>query len=164
MAKVIKGKYRYKDAEHKSKKQMKREQRELERKMLKKQDKQIKMQCDCNHLDSKKNKAHFKLSKDGMTRICKICGGKMIADPSLLTKDAVDSAVLYIYTVLGLVRNKLNIDEQTDKQITKALLIVVRCPELLELVKSQSLGKKKKKHNKNNKNDKKFKNFNRVNY
>ena len=163
MAKVVKGKYKYKDDDHKSKKQIKREQRELERKMLKKQDKQLKMQCDCNHLDAKKNKTHFKMTKDGL-RVCKICGGKMIADPKLLTKDAVDSAVLYIYTVLGLVRNKLSIDEETDRQITKALLIVVRCPELLELVKSQSLGKKKKKHNKKNKDDKKFKNFNRINY
>lgn len=133
--------------------------------MLKKQDKQLKMQCNCNHLDSKKNKPHFKISKDGSTRTCKICGGVLINDPKLITKDSIEGAVTYIYTILSLTRNKLNIDEETDKQITKTLLMVSRAPELLELIKGQSMGKKKKKNkNGKNKNGKKNKSFNRINY
>ena len=63
MAKIIKGKYPYKDSEGKSKKQKRKELEKEQKKLLRKQDKALKMQCDCNHLDSKKNKTHFKFSK-----------------------------------------------------------------------------------------------------
>lgn len=163
MAKVIRGKYPYKDDSKKSKKDKKREQKELQKKMLKKQDKQLKMQCNCNHLDSKKNKPHFKLSKDGLTRTCKICGGTMIADPKILEGN-VESSVSTIYTVFSLARNKLNIDEETDRQITKTLQMVYRVPDLLKLIKGQSNGKKKNKNGKKNKNKKKNNSFNRLSY
>ena len=82
------------------------------------------MQCDCNHLDSKKNKTHFKYSKDGATMTCKICGGTLIRDEELLTEASAKSASKIIYTIFSLVRNRLNIDEETDRQITKMLLMV----------------------------------------
>ena len=163
MAKIVKGKYAYKDTEKLSKKKRKEAERREQKKLLKKQDKELKMQCDCNHLDSKKNKTHFKVSKDGMTQTCKICGGTLIRDPELLTEETAKSSVKVVYTILGLVRNRLNIDEETDRQITKALLIVHRCPELLKLIKDQGKSNKKKDKKKKNKGNKKS-SFNRISY
>ena len=164
MAKIVKGKYPYKDTEKLSKKKKRKEAEREQKKLLKKQDKELKMQCDCNHLDSKKNKTHFKISKDGMTQTCKICGGTLIRDPELLTEETAKTAATTIYTIFGLARNRLNIDEKTDSEITKMLLMVHRAPELLKLIKDSGKGKKnnKKKGKKNN--NKKNKSFNRISY
>ncbi len=170
MAKIVKGKYPYKETEKMSKKKMREKAAKEQRKLLAKQDKQLKMQCDCNHLDSKKNKSHFKKIRDDKGKIipglqmCKICGGTLICDPDLLTEDTVKNAADVIYTILSLARNRLSIEEKTDQQITKALLIVKRCPDLLKTMKD--LGEdKKKKNKKNKKNNKKNKSsFNRISY
>ena len=163
MAKIVKGKYPYKDTEKLSKKKKRKEAEREQKKLLKKQDKELKMQCDCNHLDSKKNKTHFKVSKDGAKQTCKICGGTLIRDPELLTEEIAKSSASVIYTIFGLARNRLNIDEETDRQITKTLLMVHRTPELLKLIKDS--GKSKKKDKKNNKKGKKNKSsFNRISY
>ena len=163
MAKIVKGKYPYKDAEKLSKKKKRKEAEREQKKLLRKQDKQLKMQCDCNHLDSKKNKTHFKISKDGTTQTCKICGGTLIRDPELLTEAAAKSAADTIYTIFSLVRNRLNIDEETDRQITKTLLMVHRAPELLSHIKDSGKGKKKN-NKKNKKNGKKKSSINRISY
>ena len=164
MAKIVKGKYPYQDAEKLSKKKKRKEAEKEQKKLLRKQDKELKMQCDCNHLDSKKNKTHFKISKDGTKQTCKICGGTLIRDPELLTEDIAKSSAEIIYTIFSLVRNRLNIDEETDRQITKTLLMVHRTPELLRLVKDSGNGKKKdKKKDKKNKKNKKSP-FNRISY
>ena len=164
MAKIVKGKYPYVDDEKLSKKKKRKEAEREQKKLLRKQDKQLKMQCDCNHLDSKKNKTHFKISKDGMKQTCKICGGTLIRDPELLTEVTAKNAADIIYTIFSLVRNRLNIDEETDRQITKTLLMVHRTPELLKLIKDSGKGKKKdkKKNKKNKKNNKSS--FNRISY
>jgi hypothetical protein len=164
MAKIVKGKYPYKDTEKLSKKKKRKEAEREQKKLLRKQDKQLKMQCDCNHLDSKKNKTHFKVSKDGMKQVCKICGGTLIRDPELLTEETAKSSADIVYTIFSLVRNRLNIDEETDRQITKTLLMVHRMPELLKLIKDQGKGTKKNKK-KDKKNGKKNKStFNRISY
>ena len=164
MAKIVKGKYPYKETEKMSKKKKRKQAEREQRKLLEKQDKQLKMQCDCNHLDSKKNKSHFKKSKDGMTQTCKICGGTLICNPDLLTEEIAKNSADIIYTILSLARNRLNIDEKTDSQITKALLIVKRCPELLKNMKDFG-DNKKKKNKKNKKNNKKNKSsINRISY
>ena len=164
MAKIVKGKYPYKDTEKLSKKKKRKEAEREQKKLLRKQDKELKMQCNCNHLDSKKNKTHFKISKDGTKQTCKICGGTLIRDPELLTEEIAKSSASVIYTIFGLVRNRLNIDEETDRQITKMLLMVHRTPELLKLIKNSGKGKKKdkKKDKKNKKNNKSS--FNRISY
>ena len=48
MAKIVKGKYPYKDTEKLSKKKKRKEAEREQKKLLKKQDKELKMQCDCN--------------------------------------------------------------------------------------------------------------------
>lgn len=164
MAKVIKGKYEYHDKDKMSKKAKKKEAKKLQEKMLKKQDKAIKMQCDCNHIDRKTGKSFWKISKDGNTKTCKICGGEIINNPEFFTKDSVESSAKVIYTLLSIIRNKLNIDEETDRQITKSLLIVLRSGELYDLAKSASTGKKKKDKKKNKKNKKNGKSYNRLSY
>lgn len=162
MAKVVRGKYNFK-SDSLSKKEKKRLKEKEQRKLLQKQDKEMKIMCDCNHLDAKKNKTHFKYSNDGMFKTCKICGGKIINDPQLLTEESVKSAVDTIYSVYAIVRNRLNISEDTDRQITKTLLYVMRCPDLLKLVKDDSKDSKKKKNKKDKKNKNK-KSFNRISY
>ena len=164
MAKIIKGKYPYKETESMSKKKKRKLAEKEQRKLLAKQDKQLKMQCDCNHLDSKKNKSHMKISEDGTTQVCKICGGTIIRDPKLLTEASVKTAARTIYSVLSYARNNLSIDEKTDRHITEALLIVLRCPELLKNMKNFGEGKKKKNKKNNNKKNKKNKSFNRISY
>lgn len=152
MAKLIKkGKYPYVDSKKQSKKQKKKEQEKLQRKMLEKQDKALKKQCNCNHIDCDKGKSHFKYSKDGLTKTCKICGGVIINDPNLLTKPAVENASQVVYSVLSYARANLRIDEKTDNNITKALLITSRLPELLDLVMDTGKSKKEKKKDKKKK-------------
>ena len=163
---IIKGKYPYKDAKKMSNKERKKEEKRKKEELLRKEDKKLKMQCNCNHLDSKHNKAHFKKNDDG-TITCKICGGTIINNPDALTKEAAKSASTFVYTVFSHVRNKLSIDEDMDKKITKALMIVARMPELLELMQDgygNGMGKKKKnkKNGKNKKN--KNKGYNRITY
>jgi len=159
---IIKGKYPYHDKDKQSKKERKKEALKLQKKMMKEKDKELKKICNCNHIDSKKGKSHFKISKDGTTRICKICGGKIINDPKLLTEESAKNAALTIYSIFSLARGRLNLDEDTDKQITKTLLMVNRSPELLELVKNTGKSKKEKKKEKKNKKNKG--NFNRIAY
>lgn len=163
---AIKGKFPYKDGDKKSKKEKARLRAKEQEKLLKKQDKELKMQCECNHLDSKKNKTHFKYNEDHSIATCKICGGQMLTNPDALDEDSVKMAKMIVYTIFGQVRNKLNISEDVDKQISKTLLTVSRMDDLLALIKDQySDGDKKKKDKKKNKDKKKSKGGSyRINY
>ena len=164
MAKIVKkGKYAYHDESKKSKKALKKEREKELKKKLKQQDKALKKQCDCNHIDSNKGKSHFKYSKDNKIRTCKICGGQIINDPQLLNKKSVENAALTIYSVFAYARARLRLDEETDRQITKTLLMVSRCPDLLELIIDTGKSKKEKKKDKKNKKKNKN-NFNRISY
>ena len=155
MAKVIKGKYTLKTGK-KSKKQLRREAEEQQRKMLRKKNKELKKQCSCNHIDAKTGKTYFKPSKDGLTQTCLICGGKLYKDSDLVTKETAKSSVLTLYTIYGVLRNRMNIDPDVDKKITDALLTISTAPELLDNLINLNSGKKKKnKKNKNGKNKKK---------
>ena len=69
MAKIVKGKYPFKEIKKLSKKKMREKAAKEQKKLLAKQDKELKIQCDCNHLDSKNNKSHFKKVKDSEGKI-----------------------------------------------------------------------------------------------
>lgn len=163
---IIRGKFKYEGGEQKKK--SKKEKRKEELRLLKQKDKEIIKRCQCNHIDRDHGKTHFKTSDDGMFRICKICGGKIHTDPEMLSKDSVIAAHDVIYSVLSIARNRLAINEETDDEITKALRIISRCPDLVERLMNEHKdsyknGKKKKKKNKKGKKKDKNK-FYRVSY
>lgn len=165
----IKGKFEYKkDKDKKKKKNL----RELSEKEQRKKDKKLRKQCECNHLDSKHNKSHFKKIQstdiDGNTvnmyNQCKICGGKIYAKPEqFLTKDSIETAVETIYTAWSLIRNKYVIKSDLDKNITTSLLMNARVSTLIEKLKGEDVAKKNKKNKKKNKKNKKNKTY-RVSY
>lgn len=157
MSKSIKGKFPYKDG---SKKKI--NSRKEQEKLLRKQDKEMKMQCECNHLDSKKNKTHFSYNEDRTIKTCKICKGQLLNTEDALDNDSIDMAIKVVYTVFGIVRNKLNVSDEMDKQITKTLHMVLRMPEIIKIMKDNN--KKDKKKKKNNKKGKNNKNKRRSSY
>ena len=158
--KAIKGKFPYKDGDKVSKKAKRKKMLEE----LRKKDKRLRMQCECNHIDSKHGKTHFKKSDDGIHKFCKICGGQIISDGDMMTLDAINGAVDIIYSLFAKVRNTFNLDEKTDLSITNALQIIMRSPELYEQIVDiyNSKNGKKKKNKKNKKN--KGKKYTRIQY
>lgn len=157
----IRGKFEYK----KNKDKKKKNDKEMYIKLQKKMDKKLMKQCECNHLDSKHNKGHWKTVtvKDAngneipMYRECKICGGRIYAKPNqFLTKEALESANMTIYTAWSLLRNKYQFKQIFDKDITTSLLMNARVGTLIDKLKDADVAKNKKKGNKKNKkNDKK---------
>lgn len=166
----IKGKFEYK----KNKDKKKKNKRELNAKLQKKLDKKLRKQCECNHLDAKHNKGHWKLvtvddgngNKIPMYQQCKICGGKIYAKPNqFLTKEAIEAANETLYTAWSIIRNKYPLKSDFDKQITSSLLMNARVGTIIEKLKDADLAKKSKKNKgnkkkKKNKGNKKY----RVNY
>ena len=166
----IKGKFEYK--KKKNKKDNSSKIRKLKEKEQRKKDRKLRKQCECNHLDSKNNKAHMKIitvtTDDGkqipMYRKCKICGGKIYANPDFLSKDAIEGATETLYSAWSIIRNKYAVDPQFDKNITTALLINARTATLIDKIKDEFASKKKdKKDKKKDKKKKKSKAY-RINY
>lgn len=166
MAKVIKGKFRYKDV--KKNKLSKSQKRKEYQKLLRKQDKELKMRCECNHIDCDKNKLRLDYNKDKTIAKCKICGAEMYTSPDALDKASITHAVKTIYSAFSLIRNRLPISEEVDKNITRTLLMNMRVPELMDNIREDGLDKKKnknkKKNNKKKDNDRKKKGSYRINY
>lgn len=167
----IKGKFEYK----KDKDKKKKNKRELNIKLQKKLDKKLRKQCECNHLDAKHNKGHWKsVTVDGpdgekilMYQQCKICGGRIYAKPNqFLTKEAIEGANETLYTAWSIIRNKYPLDSSFDKNITNALLMNARVGTIIEKLKDADLAKKKGKKNKGKgkKKNKKKNNRYRVDY
>ena len=86
----------------------------------------------CN---SNNNKRHLKKPNDSTTQVCKICGGTL----KIPTEEAAKSTVNTIYTIFSFMRNRLNIDEETDHQITKTLHLIEGSCDLLKLIDTSNI-------------------------
>lgn len=161
----LKGVYSYKKKDQK--KLSKKRRREQQREMLAKEDKRVKKMAKCTHIDCDKGKTHFTVSADGEYMICEICGGKILTNDSLFTKEMVESASEIIYSVYSNSRFVNNYDEQTLKGISNLLQFVLRTPEVneanIEEAQAKAERKKNKKYKKKNKKDK-FMHLSRIKY
>lgn len=151
------GRYPYKDESVKKKK------KKSKKKEQKKADKKLRKECNCNHIASNDGKKHMKkvTINEIDYNVCKICGGRMIADKSYLSRDSLVLAVDQIKTMIDLGRNKLRISPAYDNELVKIKYFVSKIPELHDELATT---KKKKQQKKNNKKSKKKGKGKRANY
>ena len=160
----IRGKFKFEDEKKKKKKKKKKNYEKLKLKAqekLKEKDKKLRKMCECNHLDSKKNKAHFEKIDNGEGGVnylrCQICGGKLINDEKALSEPCLEQAYDALYTAVAYIRNRFPLEPQMDKALTTTLFMNRRAITLLKKMKKENLLEKKndKKGKKNKKKNKK---------
>lgn len=166
---IIRGRFKYKK-DGDGKKSKKKNNRKIIEKAFKKEDKKLKKMCECNHLDSEKNKTHFKYIVEGEGadkveyRVCKICNAKMLSDPRMYIND-LPQAIMTIMSSAAIIRNKFPLTEKFYNDITNALYVVNRFPKFFEKLKNADIEDSKKKNKKGKKKKKnKNKKFERINY
>ena len=147
--------------------------KEFNEKQLRKKNKKLRKRCECNHIDSVRNKCRLKKitiggdeNGEGGTKYykCQICGGKIIAEEALLMKPVVKQAVDTIYSAFAHVRLKYNLKDGIDRDITTALYTNARLLDIIDSISSEDISNKKNKKKKNkNKKGKKNKYY-RVDY
>ena len=155
-AEIIKGKFDLPKKKN-DKKSAKKKLREEFNKMVKERDKKIRMQCQCNHIDRKHGKVRLKDDGDGK-KVCEICGATIISDPSMISEEILQASVDSIYTIMSLVRNKIKLTDEADKDITTQLYLNARVCELYKSLVEMSSEDGELKFNKNKKKKKNKKN------
>lgn len=166
---VVKGKFDYKpDKKKKKGKLSNKEQAELLKKEMKKQDKKLHKQCVCNHIDRKHGEPHWhKYTNDSNVKIrkCKICGGEIYEDRARYNTASIEAANKILYSAISVIRNNLSVNEETDKKLVNAMLVNAKVSTMMDMVTKNDKKDKKNKNKNGNKKKKNKKNkFSRVKY
>lgn len=168
---VVRGKFAYDEKKNKKKKNKKKNNIEKTKKVFLKEDKKLRKRCECNHIDCKHNKMHLKtveIGEPGATvkyKKCKICGGMMINDSTLMNESTIKTSVEVLYSLFSIIRTRFNISPSIDKAISTTLFMNERALTLAGKLTAADMKNKKNKKKKNKKKNKKNKHrYSRINY
>ena len=155
---------------HKEKKKNKRGKKKNRlKKELRKKEKKLNKMCYCNHIAKNTGKRYLKKIYDEngnhIYNKCKICKGKMIVDPSLLTVESIKAAAEILYTEYSLVKGKVPLKPNLNNDISKAMYFIMKAPDVIEgLIEKEKDKKRKKNKDGKKKNKKKRKKNIRADY